>query len=126
MNKEDIKYIVNGIFEKANSKNLQDILDELDIKIMYTEEGLKNGYALYLRGANRETIFLDPSCPEELKDFVIAHEIGHAVLHDDTMMSFSSLGGKKKYFRTWGRLFCILFTWSRNWAYRRLHSWKLF
>lgn len=85
MRKEEIDNIVVGLVESASSRNLGDILSELNISL-YRIDGnrplLRGGYACYMESPKRDTIYLSRDCPEEMQSFVIAHEIGHAVLHD--------------------------------------------
>ena len=85
MRKEEIDNIVVGLVESAASRNLADILSELNIALYRIDESrplLKGGYACYIESSKRNTIYLSRDCPEEMRQFVIAHEIGHAVLHD--------------------------------------------
>lgn len=85
MRKEEIDNIVVGLVESASSRNLGDILSELNISL-YRIDGsrplLRDGYACYIESSKRYTIYLSRDCPDEIRSFVIAHEIGHAVLHD--------------------------------------------
>lgn len=85
MRKEEIDNIVVGLVESASSRNLGDILSELNISL-YRIDGnrplLRGSHACYIESPKRDTIYLSRDCPEEMRSFVIAHEIGHAVLHD--------------------------------------------
>lgn len=85
MRKEEIDNIVVGLVESASSRNLGDILSELNISLYRIDASrplLRGGHACYIESPKRDTIYLSRDCPEEMRSFVIAHEIGHAVLHD--------------------------------------------
>lgn len=85
MRKEEIDNIVVGLVESASSRNLGDILSELNISLYRIDANrplLRGGYACYIESPKRDTIYLSRDCPDEMRSFVIAHEIGHAVLHD--------------------------------------------
>ena len=85
MRKEEIDNIVVGLVESASSRNLGDILSELNISLYRIDASrplLRGGYACYIESPKRDTIYLSRDCPDEMRSFVIAHEIGHAVLHD--------------------------------------------
>lgn len=85
MKKCEIDEIIVGLVEASCSRDLGDILSELNISL-YRIDGsrplLRGGYACYIESPKRDTIYLSRDCPDEMRSFVIAHEIGHAVLHD--------------------------------------------
>lgn len=85
MVKEKIDLIITGLVECAGSRELPDILSELGISVKRVPADrpiLHGEYACYATKDGKETIFLSTSCPEEEERFILAHEIGHAVLHD--------------------------------------------
>ena len=85
MRKQEIDLIVAGLIECAGSRNLPDVLSELNIVIKRVPENrpiLHGENARYVNINSKGTIYLSASCPEEEERYIIAHEIGHAVLHD--------------------------------------------
>lgn len=85
MIKQEIDLIVTGLIECAGSRKLSDVLSELGIVIKRVPADrpiLCGENARYIDIDGMGTIYLSTSCPEEEERFIIAHEIGHAVLHD--------------------------------------------
>lgn len=71
---------------------------EHNIKIEYIEDMKENKsvYAYNFKMYDTFYIFLNPSVVNENnKDFVIAHELAHILLHDENMRTFSNLIGLK-------------------------------
>lgn len=88
---KEIKEIAKGVIDYCYTNSPKEIIKELDISLV-KEDVPGESLALFTRSPNgKEFIFLDPSCPEELENFVLAHELGHAVLHDVEIISFSPL-----------------------------------
>lgn len=84
-----IDEIVIGLIENIGSNNLDDILSELKIhKLIVSPDNslLQGNQAVYQRIGDFECIYISDDVLN--KDFVIAHEIGHAILHVDEMMMF--------------------------------------
>lgn len=77
MKKRDIDVIVNKLIKKAGSNDLKDIISYLGIKIKKY-----NGKSFYLKNKNNKYIYLDKNTSEEKQDFALAHELGHAILHN--------------------------------------------
>ena len=81
--------IVTGLIDSVGSNNLDDILSELKIhKFIVSPDNslLQGNQAVYQRIGDFECIYISDDVLN--KDFVIAHEIGHAILHVDEMMMF--------------------------------------
>jgi len=82
---EWIDKFVIGIFDIVESTDIYVILDYLDIDITYLPGDsilLCNSEAFYSRNINnRETIFIRHDLPKPYEKFVLAHELGHAILH---------------------------------------------
>lgn len=85
MNKKEIDFIVEGLIESVGSHNLKDIIYSLDIKLIQ-KDGITTEY---IKKNSKQIIYLDSALPEEIKPFVLAHEIGHAVLHDEEIIQYS-------------------------------------
>lgn len=93
IDKEYIEDIVTGLKESANSNRLKDIIDYLGINVI-SVDSIDKRYGFYLKGS-KESIFISRECDERLRDFVLAHELGHAILHDEVLTSFSIMQSTK-------------------------------
>ena len=83
--KQEIDYIVEGLIESIGSSDLKDIISSLNIKLI-----TKNGITTqYVKKNGKQIIYLDSTLNEEIKPFVLAHEIGHAILHDEEIIQYS-------------------------------------
>ena len=81
--------IVTGLIDSVVSNNLDDILSELKIhKFTVSPDNslLQGNQAVYQRIGSFECIYIAENVLN--KDFVIAHEIGHAILHVEEMTMF--------------------------------------
>lgn len=81
--------IVLGLIDSVGSNNLDDILSELKIhKFIVSPDNslLQDNQAVYQRIGGFECIYIADNVLN--KDFVIAHEIGHAILHFEEMTMF--------------------------------------
>lgn len=80
-----IDYYVNGLKEIVDSEDVYIILSFLDIELIKLDKNsnlLKNREAFYSRNFNNtETVFIRNDLDREYEKFLIAHEIGHAILH---------------------------------------------
>lgn len=84
-----IDEIVIGLIENIGSNKLDDILSELKIhKFIVSPDNslLQGNQAVYQRIGGFECIYIADNVLN--KDFVIAHEIGHAILHVEEMTMF--------------------------------------
>lgn len=75
----NIKYTVNKLINKYNSKDLYELASFLNIHIIHIELGSALGMYRYIK--RNKFIFLNNNLDEITTKFVLAHEIGHAVLH---------------------------------------------
>lgn len=80
MTKREIANLVKTLTQKVGSSRLEDIISYLDIKIKPIY-----GRTCYAKYNDNKYIFLDTSLDEELRDFALAHELGHALLHDSEL-----------------------------------------
>ena len=81
--------IVTGLIDSVGNNNLDDILSELKIhKFIVNPDNslLQDNQAVYQRIGDFECIYISDDVLN--KDFVIAHEIGHAILHVEEMTMF--------------------------------------
>lgn len=94
MNKGYIDEVVAGLKEYAGSERLRDILYALNIKIEAVPpeyvllQGSPACYRKTLEGI--EVIYLSDAVTEEEKEFIVGHELGHAVLHSETGLVYYS------------------------------------
>lgn len=85
MTNQEIDYIVEGLIESVGSSNPKDIISALDIKLI-TRDGITTEY---INKNGKQIIYLNSSIDEGIKPFVLAHEIGHAILHDEETIQYS-------------------------------------
>lgn len=96
-------YVV-GIKEASESSNPKDILDYLNIKVIKVPSFstiLQKKDSVYIRDLNGiEFIFLRDDLKQEVENFILAHEIGHAILHINISAAYhSQYDNKGKYER---------------------------
>ncbi|WP_295236879.1 ImmA/IrrE family metallo-endopeptidase [Veillonella sp.] len=75
----DIKKIVRKLVKKHGCLDPFKLAAALDVTILYKPLG--NTLGFFVRYKRQKVIVLNESCPESLLPFVMAHELGHAVLH---------------------------------------------
>lgn len=71
---------------KRCGRNPFDVAEQLGIIIVYEPLGTIRGY--YSKNFRQKFIHINSDLPEYLKNFVCAHEVGHAVLHEDLNTPF--------------------------------------
>lgn len=87
MNDKTIDKKVSELKDKVNSTNIKDYLDYLNIKLIVTDKVTTQ----FTQNKDKKIIYLNKDIPEDLREFVIAHEIGHAILHNHELMHYSPL-----------------------------------
>ena len=75
----DIKKIALHLIKKYNTQNPFKIADALKIEYIIGPMGHYSGCYLYLK--KHRCIFITDELSENEKSFVMAHELGHAILH---------------------------------------------
>lgn len=96
---------VTGIIDYCNSANITEIYDTLNIKIKKIDKDnpiLRGNEAIYIRCyLDNEIVFIRDDLPSEYEKFVLAHELGHAILHTEINLAAynSNLLVKGKYER---------------------------
>lgn len=86
MQKKEIDIIVKNLIKKAGSTDIYDIISSEYITI---KENI--GKSFYCKIKDKKYIFIDKSLPEEIKPFVLGHELGHAILHDVEINHYTPL-----------------------------------
>lgn len=90
MIKKEIDDTIKNLIKNAGSSDLYDIISYLDITIKPYQ-----GKSFYCQLNNRKYIYLDKNLVENIKPFVLAHELGHAVLHKEEIYHYSPLSINK-------------------------------
>lgn len=90
MIKKEIDDTIKKLINNAGSSDLYDIISYLDINIKTYQ-----GKSFYCQLNDRKYIYLDNNLVENIKPFVLAHELGHAVLHKEEIYHYSPLSINK-------------------------------
>ena len=77
-----IKSIVSNLVKKHGTRNVYELIDILGITIIRKSNSSKKA-RFYRNIFNDEYIFLKDGLDEFEERFVLAHELGHAILHKD-------------------------------------------
>lgn len=87
----NIEYKVKDLIKKYNTSNIKELVDHLDISIEYQDFKAKTLDSRLMIVDSKGYIFVrsDLDCAYEI--FLIAHELGHYVLHFDKDLSFNFL-----------------------------------
>lgn len=79
---------VTGLIEYCNSKDIYEIYNTLNIEILKIDKDnptLQGNEALYIRNYfGIEVVLIRNDLPYQYEKFVLAHELGHALLHTET------------------------------------------
>lgn len=77
--RKDIKKIVSYYVRKYNTRNPFELADYLGVQVMIGNLGSRSGCYMFLK--NHKCIFLNENLDEYEMRVVMAHELGHAILH---------------------------------------------
>ena len=77
--REDIKTIVNKLIKKYKTNNIYELIRSLDISIFELPFDEEIGMYKFIK--NNKVIIISEGLQEETKRFILAHELGHAILH---------------------------------------------
>lgn len=84
-----INEYVDGVIEHCYSKDIYEIYNTLEIGIIRTDKKdfiLQGNEALYIRNyLGSEVVFIRDNLPYKYEKFVLSHELGHALLHVETL-----------------------------------------
>lgn len=87
MNLNWIDKYIDGLIEYAETRDVFEIYNLLDIKISKVDENnplLLTNEATYIRSYfGDEIVFIREDIPYQYTKFILAHELGHAILHTE-------------------------------------------
>lgn len=93
-----IDNIVLGLIERYGSNNVYELCDALNIKIINLNPNnilLKNKEAFYYRDmGSKEIIFIRNNFEPLFEEFILKHELGHALCHPKLLYAGYSNTGK--------------------------------
>jgi len=98
---EVIDEIITGVKDFHSTDNIYELYNALEISIKYLDRNnilLQGNDAIYHRSfLNEETIFIRNDLHHKYEEFILAHELGHALLHTSLKTSeFNPLMNKSK------------------------------
>lgn len=80
--------IIAGLVELYKTRNIHDLYQQLDIRVIKLNKDnvlLKKGEAMYQRNYfDEEIVFVRDDLEYQYEKFILAHELGHALLHTKT------------------------------------------
>lgn len=77
--RKDIKQLVNYYVRKFNTRNPYELAKCLHVQIQIGQLGSQAGCYMFLK--NHKCIFLNEDLDESEMRLVLAHELGHAIMH---------------------------------------------
>lgn len=87
----NIEYKVKDLIKKYNTSNIKELVDHLDISIEYQDFKAKTLDSRLMIVDSKGYIFARSDLDCAYENFLIAHELGHYVLHYDENISFNFL-----------------------------------
>ncbi|NBI08161.1 ImmA/IrrE family metallo-endopeptidase [Senegalia massiliensis] len=80
--------IIDGLVELYRTRNIYELYQQLDIRVIKLNKDnalLKKAEAMYQRNFfNDEVVFVRDDLEYQYEKFILAHELGHALLHTKT------------------------------------------
>ena len=77
--RKDIKKLVSYYVKKYNTRNPFELARYLNVQVVSGDMGSRAGCYMFLK--NHKCIFLNDNLDENEKMLVMAHELGHAIMH---------------------------------------------
>lgn len=77
--KKDIKRLVSYYIKKYDTRNPFELANCLNVEVQHGPLGSQAGCYLFLK--NHKCIFLNENLNENERSLVMAHELGHAIMH---------------------------------------------
>ena len=87
----NIEYKVKDLIKKYNTSNIKELVDHLDISIEHQDFKAKTLDSRLMIVDSQGYIFVRSDLDCAYENFLIAHELGHYVLHFDENISFNFL-----------------------------------
>ncbi len=87
----NIEYKVKDLIKKYNTSNIKELVDHLDISIEHQDFKAKTLDSRLMIVDSKGYIFVRSDLDCAYENFLIAHELGHYVLHFDENISFNFL-----------------------------------
>lgn len=87
----NIEYKVKDLIKKYNTSNIKELVDHLDISIEHQDFKAKTLDSRLMIVDSKGYIFVRSDLDCAYENFLIAHELGHYVLHHDENISFNFL-----------------------------------
>lgn len=87
----NIEYKVKDLIKKYNISNIKELVDHLDISIEYQDFKAKTLDSRLIIIDSKGYIFVRSDLDCAYENFLIAHDLGHYVLHYDENISFNFL-----------------------------------
>lgn len=94
MRKSQIDELVASIKRQYYFLSLEELIEALGIHLRVVppdSQVLDGGLACYFAVDGARYIYLSWSCPSERQTFVLAHELGHALMHDVELARYGIL-----------------------------------
>lgn len=82
----NVKAIVESVVKKYGTRSPYELASLMDIWIYKSELGDIRGY--YIKAYRVKQIFLNYNLDRREQEYVLSHEIGHAVMHPDSNTPF--------------------------------------
>lgn len=83
----EVRDIVEQLCKKYKTRNPYELVNEMGIILQYGE-GMDNVRGFYLYANRIKLICIGNNMPEYMEKFVVAHELGHAVMHKHSSAPF--------------------------------------
>lgn len=87
----NIEYKVKDLIKKYNTSNIKELVDHLDISIEYQDFKARTLDSRLIIHNSQGFIFIRNDLDYSYENFLIAHELGHYILHYDEEISFHFL-----------------------------------
>ena len=87
----NIEYKIKDLIKKYNTSNVKELVDHLDISIEYQNFKAKTLDSRLIIHNSQGFIFIRNDLDYSYENFLIAHELGHYILHYDENISFHFL-----------------------------------
>ena len=98
MNTKEIKSITDRLAHKYSTRNPFELAEYLNIRIFFVPLGDIAGFYTYIK--KHKCIFINSSIEDkEFQKFVMAHELGHAIMHSHENICYIENFTKLKSYR---------------------------